>query len=205
MKRKKKNRRDKTATPAAQVTCKNCPAILIQTKNPHFIHAQRHGLCTACSANEIDALNEKLARGGTVTEDSETANAIMVNALLFYADKTNYGLLGGTRMRTDKGNKARHALNPGKYYLGSVRTVLSEPLKVREAMEEIQEISERYADSEEGWSNGDMSEIWQIVEKLFYREKFEQTCCDKPHFGMTHEQFTEASKGPMMQFEHPGE
>jgi hypothetical protein len=92
----------------------------------------------------------------------------MVEALLFYAEKTNYGLLGGTRMRTDKGAKARFALNPGKYYLGSVRTVLSEPTKVRSAMEEIQEISERYADSEEGWSNGDMSEIWQIIETLFY-------------------------------------
>ena len=105
---------------------------------------------------------------GRALEDSETANAIMVEALLFYAEKTNYGLLGGTRMRTDKGAKARFALNPGKYYLGSVRTVLSEPTKVRSAMEEIQEISERYANSETGWSNGDMSEIWQIVETLFY-------------------------------------
>jgi hypothetical protein len=165
MKRKKKK-----SSPIASVTCKNCPTTLIQSTNPHFIHAQRHGLCSACSANEIDALNEKLALRGTVNEDSETANAIMVEALLFYAEKTNYGLLGGTRMRTDKGAKARFALNPGKYYLGSVRTVLSEPTKVRSAMEEIQEISERYADSEEGWKNGDMSEIWQIIETLFYEK-----------------------------------
>ena len=163
MKRKKKK-----SSPIASVTCKNCPTTLIQSTNPHFIHAQRHGLCSACSANEIDAINEKLALRGTVNEDSETANAIMVEALLFYAEKTNYGLLGGTRMRTDKGAKARFALNPGKYYLGSVRTVLSEPTKVRSAMEEIQEISERYANSETGWSNGDMSEIWQIIEALFY-------------------------------------
>ena len=165
MKRKKKKG---MLAPSSTTTCKNCPTTLIEPKNSHFRHYQRHGLCSACCANEIDALNEKLALGGTVNEDSETANAIMVEALLFYAEKTNYGLLGGTRMRTDKGAKARFALNPGKYYLGSVRTVLSEPTKVRSAMEEIQEISERYANSETGWSNGDMSEIWQIIETLFY-------------------------------------
>jgi len=32
----------------------------------------------------------------------------------------------------------------------------------------------------------------------------EQICCDKPHFGMTHEQFTESMKGPKMQGYHPG-
>jgi hypothetical protein len=37
-------------------------------------------------------------------------------------------------------------------------------------LEEIQEISERYADAEKGWSNGDMSEIWQIIETLFYEK-----------------------------------
>ena len=180
MKRKKNKR---SGSQIASVTCKNCPTTLIQSTNPHFIHAQRHGLCSACSANEIDALNEKLVLKGTVNEDSETANAIMVEALLFYAEKTNYGLLGGTRMRTDKGAKARFALAPGKYYLGSVRTVLSEPTKVRSAMEEIQGISERYADSEEGWSNGDMSEIWQIVESLFYGKSKDAKCpeCDAVH------------------------
>jgi len=166
VKRKKK----RSGSQIEKVTCKTCTATLLDPTNPFFAHTHRHGLCSACLANEVDALKEKLSLKGTVHEDSETANAIMVNALLFYADKRNYGILGGTRMRVDKGQRARDALQPGKYYLGSVRTVLSEPIKVRSAMEEIQEISERYADSEEGWKNGDMSEIWQIIETLFYGE-----------------------------------
>lgn len=164
MKRKKK--RKTKGSPIETVKCKNCPTKLLDPNNPTFKHAHRHGLCTECLANEIDALNEQLSRRGIVNEDTEAANAIMVEALLFYADETNYGILGGTRMRTDKGSKARHALNPGKYYLGSVRTVITEPLRVHKILEEIQEISERYADADEGWSNGDMSEIWQIIETL---------------------------------------
>lgn len=154
-------------SPIETVKCKNCPTKLLDPNNPTFKHAHRHGLCTECLANEIDALKEQLSRRGLVNEDTEAANAIMVAALLFYADESNYGILGGTRMRTDKGSRARDALNPGKYYLENVRTALSEPARVHDALEDIQEISERYADSEEGWKNGDMAEIWQIVETLF--------------------------------------
>jgi len=124
MKRKKKHRKE---SPIASVTCKNCPTTLIQSTNPHFLHAQRHGLCSACCANEIDALNEKLSRGGIVNEDVEAQNLIMVKALQFYGDKTNYGILGGTRMRTDKGTRAREALASGlsQDALGNAREALS--------------------------------------------------------------------------------
>ena len=122
MKRKKKK-----SSPIASVTCKNCPTTLIQSTNPHFIHAQRHGLCSACSANEIDALNEKLSLGGTINEDVEAQNSLLVNALFFYGDKRNYGILGGTKIRVDKGQKARDALAAGvdQEALGKVREALS--------------------------------------------------------------------------------
>jgi len=124
MKRKKKKRR---GSEIASVTCKNCPTTLIQSTNPHFIHAQRHGLCSACSANEIDALKEKLSLGGVVNEDVEAQNTLLVHALFFYGDKRNYGILGGTRIRTDKGQKAREALASGlsKDELGKAREALS--------------------------------------------------------------------------------
>jgi hypothetical protein len=124
MKRKKKKR---SGSQIEKVTCKNCPTSLIQSTNPHFIHAQRHGLCSACSANEIDALNEKLTLGGTVNEDVEAQNTLMVHALFFYGDKRNYGILGGTRIRVDKGQKAREALASGlsQDALGKAREALS--------------------------------------------------------------------------------
>ena len=123
MKRKKKK-----GSPIGQKNCKNCPAILIEPRNPQFRHYQRHGLCSACLANEIDALNEKLSQGGIINEDVEAENIVMAKALQFYGDKTNYGILGGTRMRTDKGTRAREALASGlsKDELGRVRDALSE-------------------------------------------------------------------------------
>jgi len=122
MKRKKKK-----SSPIAQTNCKNCPAILIEPRNPQFRHYQRHGLCSACLANEIDALNEKLSRGGTINEDVEAQNSLLVNALFFYGDKRNYGIMGGTRIRVDKGQKARDALAAGvdQEALGKVRDALS--------------------------------------------------------------------------------
>ena len=122
MKRKKKK-----SSPIGRKNCKNCPAILIEPKNPEFRHYQRHGLCSACLANEIDALNEKLSRGGIVNEDVEAQNSLMVHALFFYGDKRNYGILGGTRIRTDKGQKAREALASGlsQDALGKARDALS--------------------------------------------------------------------------------
>lgn len=124
MKRKKKP----TPTPAAQIKCKNCPTNLILDPDPPPTdYRKRHGLCTKCMANEIDALNEKLSRGGIINEDVETQNTLMVKALQFYGDKTNYGILGGTRMRTDKGTRAREALASGlsQDALGRAREALS--------------------------------------------------------------------------------
>ncbi len=117
MKRKKKK-----STPVGQKNCHNCPAILIEPKNPQFRHYQRHGLCSACLANEIDALNEKLSRGGIVNEDVEAQNLVMVKALQYYGDKRNYGILGGTRIRVDKGNRAREAMTIG-LSKGNVRAI----------------------------------------------------------------------------------
>jgi len=127
MKRKKKKRKDK-ASPAAQIKCKNCPTTLVLDPDPPPTdYRKRHGLCTKCMANEIDALNEKLTRGGTVNEDVEAQNSLLVNALFFYGDKRNYGILGGTKIRVDKGQKARDALASGldQEALGKVRDALS--------------------------------------------------------------------------------
>jgi len=124
MKRKKKR-----GSQIDSVTCKNCPTLLLDPKNPPvgYAHTHRHGLCSACLANEVDALNEKLTLGGTVNEDVEAQNTLMVHALFFYGDKRNYGILGGTRIRVDKGQKARDALASGlsKDALGKAREALS--------------------------------------------------------------------------------
>jgi len=46
----------------------------------------------------------------------------MVTALQYYGDKRNYGILGGTRIRVDKGNRAREALASGLSQ-GNVRAI----------------------------------------------------------------------------------
>ncbi len=169
MKRKKKK-----SSPIASVTCKNCPTTLLEPKNSHFRHYQRHGLCSACCANEIDALNEKLSRGGIVNEDVETQNKLMVHALFFYGDKRNYGILGGTRIRVDKGQKAREALASGldKEALGKVRSIKL----LYKALDEIQDLTERHHHGEGGWSNMDMCEIWTITEALLMERKKAGEC-----------------------------
>ena len=166
MKRKKKTRR---GSQIASVTCKNCPTTLIEPENSHFRHYQRHGLCAACCANEIDALNEKLSRGGIVNEDVEAQNKLMVHALFFYGDKRNYGLLGGTRIRVDKGQKARDALASGlsQEALGNVRNTSL----LYKALDEIQDLTERHHHGEGGWSNMDMCEIWTITETLLEKKR----------------------------------
>ena len=157
--------------------CKNCPTTLIEPENSHFRHYQRHGLCAACCANEIDALNEKLSRGGIVNEDVEAQNKLMVHALFFYGDKRNYGILGGTRMRVDKGQKARDALASGlsQEALGNVRTSTTMYYK---ALDEIEDVTERYFLAEGGWSNMDMAEIWTIAESILQnRAKVKEARC----------------------------
>ena len=164
MKRKKNK-----STPIGQKNCHNCPAILIEPKNPQFRHYQRHGLCSACLANEIDELKEKLSRGGIINEDVEAQNIVMVTALQYYGDKRNYGILGGTRIRVDKGNRAREALASGlsQEALGDVRVSAS----LYKALDEIQDLTERHHHGEGGWSNMDMCEIWTITEGLLMKRK----------------------------------
>ena len=166
MKRKKKTRR---GSQQDSITCKNCPTTLIEPENSHFRHYQRHGLCAACCANEIDALNEKLSRGGIVNEDVEAQNKLMVHALFFYGDKRNYGILGGTRIRVDKGQQARDALASGlsQEALGNVRDCTT----LYKALDEIQDLTERHHHGEGGWSNMDMCEIWTITEGLLMKRK----------------------------------
>ena len=171
MKRKKKTRK---GSQIESVTCKNCPTTLIEPESSHFRHYQRHGLCSACCANEIDALNEKLSRGGIVNEDVEAQNKLMVRALFFYGDKRNYGLLGGTRIRVDKGTRAREALASGlsQEALGNVRTNTT----LYKALAEIKEVTERYFQSEGGWSNMDMAEIWTSAEALLMERSKAREC-----------------------------
>ena len=171
MKRKKKK-----SSPIGRKNCHNCPAILIEPQNPEFRHYQRHGLCSACLANEVDALKEKLSLGGIVNEDVEAQNTLMVHALFFYGDKRNYGILGGTRMRVDKGQKARDALASGlsQEALGNVRAT-NLPYK---ALGEIKDLTERYFNGEGGWSNMDMCEIWTMAEALLMeRAKVKEAKC----------------------------
>jgi len=172
MKRKKKKRRD---SPINSVTCKNCPTTLLDPTNPTFAHTHRHGLCSACLANEVDALKEKLSRGGIINEDVEAQNSLLVNALFFYGDKRNYGILGGTRIRTDKGTQAREALASGlsQKVLDSVRSWDS---RVDKALDEIKALSQRHFQSEGGWSNMDMCEIWTIAEALLMERKKAGEC-----------------------------
>jgi len=173
MKRKKKTRK---GSPIDSVTCKNCPTLLLDPKNPPvgYAHTHRHGLCSACLANEVDALNEKLARGGIINEDVEAQNTLMVRALFFYGDKRNYGLLGGTRMRVDKGTRAREALASGlsQEALGNVR----DTGLLYKALAEIKEVTERYFQSEGGWSNMDMAEIWTSAEALLMERSKAREC-----------------------------
>jgi hypothetical protein len=166
MKRKKQKG---MLAPSSTTTCKNCPTTLIEPKNSHFRHYQRHGLCSACCANEIDALNEKLSRGGIVNEDVEAQNKLMVHALFFYGDKRNYGILGGTRIRVDKGQQARDALASGlsQEALRNVRDCTT----LYKALDEIQDLAERHHHGEGGWSNMDMCEIWTITEALLAARK----------------------------------
>ncbi len=100
----------------------------------------------------------------------------MVHALFFYGDKRNYGLLGGTRMRVDKGTRAREALASGlsQEALGNVRAS-NLPYK---ALGEIKDLTERYFSGEGGWSNMDMAEIWTIAEALLMeRAKVKEARC----------------------------
>jgi len=181
MKRKKK----RSGSPIDSVTCKNCPTLLLDPKNPPvgYAHTHRHGLCSACLANEVDALNEKLSRGGIINEDVEAQNKLMVHALFFYGDKRNYGILGGTRIRVDKGQKARDALASGlsQQALGNVRTTT----QLYKALDEIEDVTERYFKAEGGWSNMDMAEIWTIAEALLQNrpEVQDPKCpeCDTVH------------------------
>jgi len=172
MKRKKKRSGSQIET----VTCKNCPTSLLDPYNPTFAHTHRHGLCSACLANEVDALNEKLTLGGTVNEDVEAQNTLLVRALFFYGDKRNYGILGGTRMRVDKGQKARDALASGldQEALGNVRSRNSGDLY--KALDEMKDVTERYFNGEGGWSNMDMCEIWTIAETLLMERKKAGEC-----------------------------
>jgi len=119
-------------------------------------------------ANEIDALKEKLSRVGIINEDVETQNLAMVKALQYYGDKRNYGILGGTRIRVDKGNRAREAMaGLSQEALGDVRVSAS----LYKALDEIQDLTERHHHGEGGWSNMDMCEIWTITEGLLMKKK----------------------------------
>ena len=93
----------------------------------------------------------------------------MVHALFFYGDKRNYGILGGTRIRVDKGQKAREALASGlsQEALGNVRSITL----LYKALEEIKGVTERHFNGEGGWSNMDMAEIWTTVEALLMEKR----------------------------------
>jgi len=166
------------------VKCKTCSATLLDPTNPFFAHTHRHGLCSACLANEVDALKEKLSQGGIINEDVEAQNFVMVKALQYYGDKRNYGILGGTRIRVDKGNRARDALAPlSQEALENVRAGGMLVTLFSKALDEIQDVAERYSDAEEGWSNMDMSEIWAIAEALLMERPKAARCpeCDTVH------------------------